>query len=108
MNLYTIGDLYTRGDYDKVIKKIDETEMLGNCFELYEYYVKSHIMANKELNISNGNSIRNQLICAMYSAYVKQKDVEQAHFIITSSTFPPIKLMQMLELSSKKCNKLLY
>lgn len=83
INLYTIGDLYTRGDYDKVIKKIDETEMLGNCFELYEYYVKSHIMANKELNISNGNSIRNQLICAMYSAYVKQKDVEQAHFIIT-------------------------
>ena len=24
------------------------------------------------------------------------------------STFPPIKLMQMLELSSKKCNKFLY
>lgn len=83
INLYTIGDLYTRGDYDKVIKKMDETEILGNCFELYEYYVKSHIMANKELNISNDNSIRNQLICAMYSAYIKRKDVEQAHFIIT-------------------------
>jgi len=27
---------------------------------------------------------------------------------IIYSTFPPIKLMQMLELSSKKCNKLLY
>ena len=27
---------------------------------------------------------------------------------IINSTFPPIKLVQMLELSSKKCNKLLY
>ncbi len=29
-------------------------------------------------------------------------------FNIDNSTFPPIKLMQMLELSSKKCNKFLY
>lgn len=27
---------------------------------------------------------------------------------VTNSTFPPIKLMRMLELSSKKCNKFLY
>ena len=83
INLYTIGDLYTRGDYDKVIEKIDETEMLSNCFEVYEYYVKSHIMADKELNIRNDNSIRNQLICAMYSGYVKRQEVQQAYFIIT-------------------------
>jgi hypothetical protein len=30
------------------------------------------------------------------------------YMIISNSTFPPIKLMQMLELSSKKCNKFLY
>ena len=82
VELYAIGDLYTKGNYDDVIKYIDDVGGLGNCFEAYEYYVKSHIMANKELKIENDNSIRNQLIGAMYSAYVKRKDVEQSYFVI--------------------------
>lgn len=132
INLYTIGDLYTRGDYDKVIKKIDETKMLPNCFEIYEYYVKSHIMSDKELNISNDNSIRNQLICAMYSAYVKHKDVEQAYFIIAKfvrlfsdsylgtelayffadkfwkGTFPILEMGKLLSANTNNINLVLY
>lgn len=81
--LYEIGDLYTRGEYEKVICKIEEMKVLNNCFEVYEYYVKAHIMANKNIIKRDADTIRNQLIESMYSAYVKQNDVEHAYFIIT-------------------------
>lgn len=81
---YEISHLYTCGEYRKVISLLNESiEKYSNYFEVYEYYVKSHIMLNQEICLENDISIRNQLILAMYSAYIKSKNVEQSYFTIS-------------------------
>lgn len=80
---FKIGDLYTKGDYSSVIDLIEQEGTLNNNFEIYEYYVKAHIMSNREICKTDSIIIRDQLVYAMYSAYVKKQDVEHSYFIIT-------------------------
>lgn len=78
---------------------------------------------NKQLKNTLSKSsmeMRNILRIVVYFVYPKKKDAQKLILLMIGfltgsffdkgnySTFPPIKLMQMLELSSKKCNKFLY
>jgi len=79
-----IGDLYTIGKYDDVInmtqRLLDEK---ANCFELYEYYVKAHVMSGKIIKDINNLNIRNELIDALYVAYVKNEKTPKSYLSIT-------------------------
>lgn len=69
-----LGDLYTSGDYEEVIdivKKLLDDK--ANCFELYEYYVKSHVMMGKKISKEADSTIKNEIIEALYIAYVKDE-----------------------------------
>lgn len=84
MMFLSIGDLYTKGEYETVIEKIDSIiEENANCFELYEYYVKSHIMLNRTVSLSNEEKIKDELMLAMYSSYIKDGESTKAYFVIS-------------------------
>lgn len=77
--MFEIGNLYTEGKYDQAINESRELikDKVVN-FELLEYYVKSHIMSNQELNNIEEQSIADDLISAMYNSYLHNKDVKNS------------------------------
>ena len=78
--IFEIGNLYTEGQYDSVIEKTTNLfDLMSNCFEIYEYYVKAHILSNRSLEILCENTIRQDLINAMYIAYLKVGDVANSY-----------------------------
>ena len=79
-----IADLYTCGKYEEVIR-ITENMLIynSNCFELYEYYVKSFVMLNDKIDNTKEATIKNEIINSMYTAYVKNDSVPKAY--ITTS-----------------------
>lgn len=82
--LLKIAHMYTIGKYQIVIRKIEERfHDYSNCFEIYEYYIKSHVMLNQSINMCEDNSIRSQLIKVMYSAYLKNEKMEHAYFVLS-------------------------
>ena len=84
MNFLEISDLYTQGEYEEVIEKIKRNiEKNSNCFELYEYYVKSHIMLNKSFSISSQENIRDELMGTMFNSYVKDGESATAYFTLS-------------------------
>lgn len=81
--MYIIGNFYTEGDYNRVVQECEKIfDKHANCFELYQYYVKSHIMLGKEVGILYENSIAQDLIMSMYTAYVKDKQVSQSYMTL--------------------------
>ena len=84
MEFLTIGDLYTKGEYETVIEKIDSIiEDNADCFELYEYYVKSHIMLNRPISLDAEEKIKDQLMLAMYCSYIKDGESDKAYFLLS-------------------------
>ncbi len=70
--MFIIGNTYTEGKYEEVICECqDLIKDHANCFEIYEYYVKSHIMMNKSLSPIWSSSIAQDLALSMYTAYIK-------------------------------------
>lgn len=81
--MYRIGNLYTEGKYEKVIVECKEIlKAHANCFELYEYYVKSHIMLDKELQAICVDSLAQDLVTSMHTAYVKDKQVSHSYLTL--------------------------
>lgn len=84
VNFLEIGDLYTKGDYETVIENIENSiEENANCFELYEYYVKSHIMLNRPLSFAAAESIKDELMLTMYNSYIKDGESAKAYFVLS-------------------------
>lgn len=79
-----LSDLYTSGEYKKLIRSA-ETKIIEypNCFELYELYIKSHIMSNCKFICNDAEIPKNELMTAMYSSYVKDKDTPKAYYLIS-------------------------
>mgnify|MGYP004630670869 CR=1 FL=1 len=93
--MFVLGNLYTEGKYKDVIKSCEILlRKHANCFTLYEYYVKSHIMLNMKLGTIQSGSIAQELAQAMYISYVKDVNASLAYQVLcrlerllSSSTF---------------------
>lgn len=80
LKMYEIGNMYTEGKYAEVIHQCCELlEEKANCFELYEYFVKSHVMSNQEVKVIKENTVLQELIQYMYCAYLKNQDVSKSY-----------------------------
>jgi|GEM_PF-2076383 len=78
--MYKLGNLYTEGKYRDAIELCNVLfEKHANCFELYEYYVKSHIMMDEKLKTISEKSISQDLADSMYTAYIKDKQISQSY-----------------------------
>lgn len=78
--MFIIGNTYTEGKYEEVICECqDLIKDHANCFEIYEYYVKSHIMMSKSLSPIWSNSIAQDLALSMYTAYIKDSFTLQSY-----------------------------
>ena len=79
-----ICDLYTEGKYTILVEKarilINE---IPNCFELYEIYVKAHIMGNLKFHEEERGIIKDDILIALYSSYVKDDNTPRAYFLIS-------------------------
>lgn len=75
-----ISDLYTRGQYEKVITKCDSIiNSYSNCFEVYEYFVKSALrIGYNKIEIKNDNeTIQSSIIRGMYYSYVRKPNCNE-------------------------------
>lgn len=82
--LLAISDLYTAGRYEEVIDYAREwLDRKSNYFEIYEYYVKSFVMLNKNLPSTEDVTIRNELSQAMYAAYAKGSETSKSYFTLS-------------------------
>lgn len=82
--LLVISDLYTEGRYEEVINLTRAwLDRKANYFEIYEYYVKSFVMLNKRIPSYDVITIRNELIEAMYTAYVKDNTTSKSYFTLS-------------------------
>ena len=83
-DILKLGDLYTRGKYEDVIDIADILlENKANCFELYEYYVKSHVMIGKKVCQKIDSTIKNEIIGALYIAYVKDETFPKSYLSVS-------------------------
>ena len=83
-SMFEIAVDYTEGKYDKVISKSNKLlEQNANCFELYEYYVKSHVMGNKLINETSDNNIKDELIASFYSSYIRGEKTPESFLSIS-------------------------
>lgn len=82
--LLDISDLYTAGRYEEVINLTQAwLDRKSNYFEVYEYYVKSFVMLNKSLPSTEESTVRNELLEAMYLAYVKGNETSKSYFTLS-------------------------
>ena len=78
------SDLYTKGEYAEVISKLNEEILIQpNCFELYEMYIKSHVMSDLKFNNNGDETLKNDLLIALYSSYVKDNHTPKSYFLLS-------------------------
>lgn len=84
VEMLSLGDLYTKGEYEKVISIAENLlNKKANCFELYEYYVKSHVMIGKGIKYDSSSNIKNEIISALYIAYVKDDTFPKSYLSVS-------------------------
>lgn len=101
--LNKINNLYILGRYEECLNLCRENiKIYSNCFKLYDYYIKSLMYLNLDLNLesdSENNSLLNKILKNMYSIYIDK--------INTSISIDNIgRIMQ--QLSSAKISYQLY
>ncbi|MCB2357045.1 hypothetical protein [Clostridium estertheticum] len=90
-----VNDLYLVGKYEECLNLCKENiSTYSNCFQLYNYYVKSLMYLNLEFKSGN-NSLMNELLVNIYSIYIDK--------IKTDAAYDNIKRI-IQQLSSAKIN----